>query len=347
MTIKVNKLLVINYCMDVRHPVLSHQVQAVNALASEFDQVLVLTGQLGICEVLPNVTVISTNWVAKQPIRNSMRFLSIAIPIVITQRFTSVFSHMTEVQSALIAPIIKALRIRHYLWYAHTTRSKYLVWCYFWLTGIITSTVGSCPLSGVKIHPIGQAIDTADFALKSYRPKSLLNFIHIGRFDPSKKIVEIIQAVEESRKLGEDLSLTLVGSPSTQIAQISSEEILKKYEYAVGEGWLKFVQAIPRSAVASYLQDFDVFIHSYVGSLDKTIVEATMLGVPVVTVNLEYLLEFGGWSTSKNPTLIDEIRGLFSASRTDILIKLQQRQELAIKNHSLKHWTSELSRILH
>ena len=126
--------MVINYCMDVRHPVLSHQVQAVNALASEFDQVLVLTGQLGVCEVLPNVTVMSTNWVAKQPIRNSMRFLSIAIPIVITQRFVSVFSHMTEVQSALIAPVIKVLGIRHYLWYAHTTRSKYLVWCYFWLT---------------------------------------------------------------------------------------------------------------------------------------------------------------------------------------------------------------------
>jgi hypothetical protein len=72
-----------------------------------------------------------------------------------------------------------------------------------------------------------------------------------------------------------------------------------------------------------------------------------MLGVPVVTVNLEYLLEFGGWSTNTKPTLIDEIQGLFSASRADISMKLQHRQELAIKNHSLKHWTSELSRILH
>jgi glycosyltransferase involved in cell wall biosynthesis len=347
MNIKVNRLLVINYCMDLEHPVLSHQVQAVNALSTEFDQVIVLTGRLGICEVSPNVKVISTNWIAKQPIRNSVKFLSAAIPIVITKKFNSIFSHMTEVQSALIAPLTRILGVRHYLWYAHTTRSRYLVWCHFWLTGIITSTAGSCPLSGSRIHPIGQAINTADFAIKKYKPKSLLNFIHIGRFDPSKNIENIIQAVESCRELGENLCLTLVGSPSNKIAEINAREITTKYDYAINEGWLKFVDAIPRSHVAKYLQDFDVFIHSYVGSLDKTIVEATMLGVPVVTVNPEYRLVFGGWSSNTNPTLLDEIRGLFSSSRTDVATKLQQRQLLSIKNHSLNNWTVELSRILH
>lgn len=332
--------------MDVSHPVLSHQVQAVNALALEFDEVLVLTGKIGACHVLPNVTVISTNWVPKQPVRNSVKFFFRAIPLLATKKFTSIFSHMTEVQSALIAPLTRILRVKHYLWYAHKSRSVYLIWCHFWLTGIITSTAGSCPFTGSKVHPIGQAIDTTDFSLRNLGVDPFTNFIHIGRFDPSKKIENIVLAVAQSRESGKDLRLTLVGSPSNQIAQSSASEIEKKYENAVLEGWLNFVPAIPRSTVSSYLLKFDVFIHSYAGSLDKTIVEATMLGLPVVTVNLEYLAEFGSWSGSANPTLLDEIQGLFSSSRTEVSRKIQERWELATKYHSLNHWTSELSRIL-
>lgn len=337
----------LNYCMDTEHPVLSHQVQAVNSLANVFDEVVVITGQLGTFQVSKNVRVISSNWTKEQPIRNFFKFMRVILPMLLTQEFTSIFSHMTEVQSALISPITKLLRIRHYLWYAHAHRSKYLVWCHFWLTGIITSTPGSCPIGGSKVHPIGQAINNEDFVFTAKEKLMLTEFIHIGRFDPSKRVENIIQAIMQIRSLGGDQRLKLIGSPSTNSAKIEAQKLKAKYSFAVSEGWLQFIDSIPRSSVTAYLLDSDVFIHSYIGSLDKTLVEATMIGLPVVTINPEYISQFGSWSMAVPVTLVDEVEALLACAPKELTFELQRRREYSVLSHSLLHWTDELSRILH
>ncbi len=68
------------------------------------------------------------------------------------------------------------------------------------------------------------------------------------------------------------------------------------------------------------LQTYDCFIHSFQGSLDKTIVEATFLGLPVITINNEYRNIFGSWNlTNKgmNNSLKDEAQ---------LLLNLENRQ---------------------
>jgi len=329
-----NRLLVINYCMDSQHPVLSHQVEAVIALSREFHEITVVTGQVGLYSVPSNVRVVATGWTKQRPLMNSLNYLRVVLPLLISGNFSKIFSHMTEVQSSLIGPITKFMGIPHYLWYAHAFRSKYLVWCHFWLTGIITSTSGSCPLQSTKVHPIGQAIDEMEFSFLARSRIEFLNFVHIGRFDPSKKIESIIETIVEIRLSRGKANLVLIGSPSTQLAELEAAKIKVKFRFAIEEGWLKFIDSIPRKSVHCVLTESDVFIHSYMGSLDKTLIEATMAGIPVATTHPEYIEIFGAWSNQKPIALIHEINALLTYQPEELASELHRRRSLSVNSHS-------------
>jgi hypothetical protein len=74
---------------------------------------------------------------------------------------------MTSVQSAFISPITRIIRLRHYLWFAHTSNGIFLKVSRLLSNGIITSTPGSCPLKGNKVYPIGQSINSKNFRKKN------------------------------------------------------------------------------------------------------------------------------------------------------------------------------------
>jgi len=333
--------------MDEEDHLLSHQIQAVNRLAENFVDVYVITGKIGKYKSPHNVHVLSSQWKPGSTILNALRFLSIAIPFIIKKRPTSIFSHMTEVQTSLLAPFTKLLGIRHYLWYAHTHPSLYLRWAKFWITGIITSTRGSCPIKGPKVLAIGQAIDPKDYKfIKLDSSYSLNNLVHIGRFDPSKNIEQIIRCVQEFRKVNPRISLTLIGQPSTVAAKIQAAQTIKKYEEEVKAGWLNFRNSIPRSEVSAELLKYDCFVHAYIGSLDKTLIEATMVGLPIATINPEYLGEFGSWSKSSQVSLLQELDAINRESLEGLGSELFNRRKTCDERHSIAHWSESLMDIL-
>jgi hypothetical protein len=149
--------------MDSQDPLLSHQYEAVKALANSFKKITVITGRVGKIESDPRLRIISTNWRPGHGLSNLLRLFAKAIPEIIRGDFKSVFYHMTDLQCALLSPLVRVRRRRQFLWYAHTFKSKYLVFASWWVTGIVTSTVGSCPLTGKYVRPIGQAIDQEKF----------------------------------------------------------------------------------------------------------------------------------------------------------------------------------------
>ena len=191
---KISHILIFNYCMDENDPILSQQTQVVSRLLEHYSEVTVITGRVGKYQKHPNLKVINSKWVAGKNIKNALRFLRKAIPVFIKNRPEVIFSHMTEVQSFLVSLISYVLKIKHFLWYAHTTKSFFLNWNYFLLNGIITSTPGSCPIDGSKIHAIGQAVDAAQFPLRNLSDIKLSKLVHIGRFDKSKDASLMITA---------------------------------------------------------------------------------------------------------------------------------------------------------
>ena len=336
-------LLVLNYKMDSSDGIFGHQVQSVWELAKDFERVYVVTGSIGEMRIPSNTYVVSTYWEPGARLKSSIRFYRQVLKFIFKKDLV-IFSHMTEVQSALIAPLTRILRIPHWLWYAHAKKSKFLTWDHFFLNGIVTSSPGSCPIKGGRVHPIGQAIDPRMFPpTNSLKQREPIKLLHFGRFDPSKNIPGIIQNCLEIRSKGIDLEFLQVGRSSNKKYEKLSSEIIEGYSNLA---WVNFHDSVARSELPSILSDAFAFIHNYQGSLDKTLIEATMHAVPVLTVNLEYLQIFGSWGDLKDLTLSSEFWALYNLSQVEIYSELQRRRELAISAHSLDHWTRSLIQIL-
>lgn len=341
-----SRIIVFNYACDVSNPLLSHQYEAVKYFAAHFKEVIVITGHEGSYSPIENVRVYSTSWESGKKLRNIYRLLKTSIPILSSRNYVSVFFHMTDVQSAILSPIIWVLGKPQFLWYAHTTKSKYLSMSSHWVDYIVTSTAGSCPIRSSKVLPIGQAVDNFLFPFRYYEKNTLKKFIHVGRFDKSKHVDELISAVSQLRTEFDDLELLLVGSTANKDSKKWADQVIENSTPYVEAGWLKFHEAIPKSRFAQLVSSHDVFLHKYDGSLDKTLIEATLLGVPVITTNPEYISIFGSWEGVVAPTIIEEYRAITKIENTDLHEELIRRSQIAISNHSLENWGKRMSEIL-
>ena len=342
-------LLVINYAMDEKSQVFSHQVEVVNKLADKYDQVTVLTGLIGTFKVSSNVKVFSCNWIPGKRFFSLYRFMMMFLQLLSCNKFTCIFSHMTSIQSTFISPLTRVLRIRHYLWYAHTSNNIYLQISRALTNGIITSTPGSCPINGRKVYPIGQSVDSKVFDKKLNLETPIIKFIHIGRFDPSKNIESIVAEIKKLRAEHPGLNLNIIGSPSSGKFKQYMEIVKSKFIVDVQNGWLTFTPAIERKNIPDELKKYDCFVHAFKGSLDKTLVEATLSAIPVVTVNEEYLKIFGKWNHS-NPnnqiTLASELNYILNLDASTMIKEVDRRYEIARNSHDIEGWISRLVKVL-
>lgn len=342
-------LLIFNYCMDLEDPLLSHQVEAVNELSEYFERVTVITGRIGLQEVSENVQIFSSDWEAGRPIKSSVKFIRIAGSFIRHNRNIVVFSHMTEVQSAFLAIPLRILRIPHFLWYAHTHKSIFLIMTHRFANGIITSTKGSCPIQSNRVFPVGQAINFKNFDLTREKIVGINNLVHIGRFDQSKNIIEIIDTIKKIRaRKNLLLQFTQIGSPTTSVARTYFQQTSQEFAQEIEAGWIKFQSSILRSDIPRTLMKYDAFLHAYNGSLDKSIIEATFVGIPVLTTNPEYLAIFGSWSKQElvSVTLQEEFEALMNLQMSDVTKETAKRRRIAIQGHSLKNWGRSISKIL-
>lgn len=334
--------------MDENDPALAHQIEVVRKLSKYFGHITVVTGFYGGGYLPPNVEVLSTNWMQGNHFRNIFSFLKIAYRIFQKSRPDVVFSHMTHIQSALLLPFSRLTRTPHFLWYAHASSSLTLRWNYYFVDRVLTSTKGSFPFAGRKITYIGQAVDNDMFFAK-IRKKVPSKFVHYGRFDKSKRIETIIEAADFARASDKNISLTICGNPSDLKSRQNANQIISKNKNNIEMGWLSFVEAKPRRLIPEWLSDFDVLLHAFQGSLDKVLVESVIAGLTVVTINTEFISEFGSWGNYSNAqeiTLKSELQAMMNLetkARNDFNLI---RQNHALKHHSESKWIHSVSDIL-
>lgn len=257
---------------------------------------------------------------------------------------------MTEVQSFLIALWCRTLRIPHYLWYAHTSKSVFLYGSYLFVDGVITSTPGSCPIKGAKVYPIGQAIDEKILSGNPFEIKCPpLRWYHVGRVDPSKKIDLMISVFTRLRAMGWNLKLDIYGAPSSEKSKDYFASLLKKYQYELDSTWLCFKGPIKKNQLYSIANDHDGFVHAFQGSLDKAVLEATLCKRIVASINPEYMREFsieGQIDGNLEDRLISAISRTLSMTPEDLARRIEFNYEICMSNHTLKRWVVELCKVL-
>jgi glycosyltransferase involved in cell wall biosynthesis len=313
-------------------------------LAKHFKMVTVLTGRLGNFIAPPNVQVVSSEWKPGANLRNGFSTVGLGILNIIRFRPGVVFTHMADLQAALLAPFIRILCIRHVFWYAHAHNSKYLRFASFFVNTLVSSSKGSMPIRSKKVHLIGQSIDLLLFKPTKVDIQMRGRYLHVGRIDSSKQIDLICQTYLNI--LGSELgsNLTFIGSLTNPKSKGYQSQIFSKYNNEISAGKINFLTAVPRASLPEIYSNYDVFIHAFLGSLDKTLLEATAVGLPVITVNPEYRREFGMWSLvdSKALTLGEELLAFLKIDAEEILEELRLRIMLVSQSHSQEMWISKL-----
>jgi glycosyltransferase involved in cell wall biosynthesis len=347
-------ILIINYAMDSNDPIFSHQFEAVEEISKYFRNVFVITGKLQSRSTNENITIYSTNWKENSNRKNIKNFLKIYFKIMNDNNPTNVFSHMTAVQSGLICLHTWLKRKKHYLWYAHASNNIFLILNYLFLDGFVTSTKGSFPFRTKKLRIIGQAINSDVFSKTKeinydLKNRKSLKLVHIGRFDKSKNIDLIISSALKSQTKNKKFEFTQIGEPSNFDNINYYKAISNKYKKEIKDNVIKINANINRKQVPFILSNYDIFIHAFEGSLDKSVVEATLLEMPVVTINKEYINEFGGWNKNINNIagikLDEELNFLLSLDEESIRKEIQKRKKIAIERHSLDKWASKISNL--
>lgn len=344
-------LLVLNYSMDLNSLVFSHQPIVAKRLATNFEKTFVISSDNILSEDFAELVVRSSNWQRGHPFRNAISYYKLVLPLLFSHRKRLViFSHMTEVQSFLIAPICRLLGIPHFLWYAHKNKSKYLRLSFPFLTGVITSTPGSCPINGPKVYPIGQAIDEKLFSSTIQTSKNPpLRWYHIGRMDQSKNIVLIIEVFQKLRNIGWEITLDLFGDISSESSRKYLDRLSRKYFTLENSNWLTFHGAIQRGRIPTTAQLYDGFVHAFQGSLDKAVLEAAMCKRLVVSINPEFESEFG----TPDLMVTNLTDKLFLLMISSLELSAQEQRERinnlfnkTVQNHSLETWLLKLMAVI-
>lgn len=83
------------------------------------------------------------------------------------------------------------------------------------------------------------------------------------------------------------MTFTQVGNASSKSVSDYEFQCKKKFSSYVQEGWLNFEPTLSHEKIPEVLSKSDLFIHAFQGSLDKTTVEAVLMGLPLISINHE------------------------------------------------------------
>ena len=342
------ELIIINYSMSSDSLVFSHQQEIAIALSRYFESVTVFTHELSQNPLPDNVKVFKIEWNHHNPVKNSINILKALFPYLVRNRSAQVFTHMTDAHAALIAPLTFLLRMRHVLWYAHATNSHFLIWASFFVSNIVSSTSGSCNLrvNKKKVRYINQGIRLSDFPFTSRSLNKINRFFYYGRLDPSKNIDLLLELMSILETNMNSLSLDIYGKPVGKKSTNYLEKLSQNPLVAFPNSSIRFNGALSRKEIPHISKKFDCFLNLFTGSLDKTLIEVTFLGLPVVTWNKEYCHQFGTWSglpvIETLDFIVEEISTINRMNRVDISTELRRRFQLASGYHSFDDWISRL-----
>ena len=329
------RLLIITQVIDKNHPILGFFHRWVEFFAKECDSIEIICLQVGEFDLPENVTVHS---LGKEEGSNKIKYLWRFFRLLwkLRKNYNDVFVHMNPVYVVLAGWWWRLSGKVVGLWYTHGSTSWSLRLA-AWLTNyIFSASRDSFPLSGrlvdKKVIVNGHGIDVNRFLPQEVTKD--IDLLTVGRLSPAKNLEFIITAL---KKISADKSvrLTIIGSA----IQRSDQEYVKKLKEqakSLGiENLINWVGAVSNEELPNYLHRTKVFVHaSKTGSLDKTLLEPLLVGVPVVTSAIgAKSLALGTWQVASANEMVEMVGEILRETPTE---KIKQLQQFVVDNHSLQ-----------
>ena len=350
------RLLIITQTIDINDPVLGFFYFWVREFAKHCEMVTVICLQEGNHDFLPSVKVLS---LGKEKGASKLKYLFNFYKYIWQERgnYDTIFIHMNQMYVLLGWGIWRILKKKISLWYAHGHVPFSLRVAEKFLDYIFTSTKSGCRLKSNKIRVVGQGIDTDKFLpsvdSKQTKEGGVFKIITVGRISPVKDYETLINAVDLLNKKGVKFKIDIIGGAGL----LEQEKYLEDLKImVVGSGldsMVNFIGAVPNNDIIDYLQSSDLFVNmSHTGSLDKTILEAMSVGLPVLSCNEALLEVLGDYKNKlmyhKNDfkEFADKIQFVMGLSEEDRREMGNDLRNLVIDKHSIGNLMKKILKIM-
>lgn len=281
-------LLMFNLAVDAEHVTLAFGLRWIEALASHFDHIDVITMYRGPYRLPGNVRVISVGRERGFPkwIR-VLRFYWLAIKTIRQRRPSVVFAHMIPLFAVLFWPIARVAKLRTVLWYAHGATPPMLRLAHCLVDKVVSSTPEGFRIPSAKAVFVGQGIDGDRYRYTDRSASPIFRIITVGRLAPSKGQEKLLRALGQWELSPQTpWELTIVGDATCDAEMEYAISINAMATEMFPDGRVRFTGRLDPDDISRLLTSADLFVSlGTTGSLDKAIVEAMANGCPVISCN--------------------------------------------------------------
>jgi len=288
-------LLVFNLKTDADDDVLGFTTDWVNGLAACSNRVYVITMSAGRIAVAGNAHVYSVGKERgySEP-RRALEFYRLLARLLHTERIDACFAHMMPLFAIMGWPLLRARRIPIVLWYAHAHVPPMLRLATKLVDRVVASSRSGFQIPTKKLRIIGQGIDVGRFcpAPETRAGSSTFVLLTVGRIAPVKRLELLIQSLAllpERLSDGRLIIARFVGNPLTARDLQYADELRRLAAKLGVEERVQFVPSYPFGSIDVAYRAADLFVNSSdTDSVDKTVLEAMSIGLPVVTSNAAF-----------------------------------------------------------
>jgi glycosyltransferase involved in cell wall biosynthesis len=345
------KLLIVTQKVDRYDPILGFFHRWIAEFAKHASLVNVLCLEVGEHALPKNVTLHS---LGKDQGRPKIIWLWRLLRCAIEKRtdYEAVFVHMNPEYVVYAGWLWRLLQKPITLWYTHKSVTWMLRIAEKFVSQIATASVESCCIESDKISVVGHGIDTDLFTPRQRGQSDCLRLISVGRFSRTKGYDLLVEAVDLLRcRLR--VRLTLVGGPITDDDREYEREVRELIKTKQLEGDVSLLGPQVQEAVVERLAGSDLFVHaSETGSIDKVVLEALAMGLPVVSTSEAFSNMLSGIAhdlvpRQRTPGAIAACVERIAAQGPPTIQFLERSRTLIERAHSLPRLIQRLSNMLH
>jgi glycosyltransferase involved in cell wall biosynthesis len=285
------RILLINFVMDRKSPVLAWQHSVALRLAAKCERLVVLTERIGDCDLPDNVEVHRVPRILTSPLRILGARWLMNIPVwrwCAREKFDAVFVHMSADWAYRLAPCWRQFGIPVLLWYAHGTVTNRLRKSHEQAACVVTSTPEGFRIPSSKVRVIGQGIDTDLFTPPASRTDSA-TIVAVGRVSRRKSVDLMLETLAwlKTNAPQHPFNLRIIGPTLTRDDRTYAAELADTVKRR-GDLASRVTFEGPRAMSELPAVYGSAFLHlnlSQTGSMDKTILESLACGCPTLTAN--------------------------------------------------------------
>jgi len=252
------------------------------------------------------------------------------------------FAHKCPPFLSRAVPMTKVIRTPTILWYAHLSDTPGLRVAERLADAVATSLPTSYPRASAKVRPIGQAIDTDRFSVRSPVRAVPLDLLALGRLSEQKDYPVMLRGVALARERGVDARLRIEGPGVVSGLRALVADMGLDGAVALGDG-------VPPAEVPTLLDGATVLVNTTrAGATDKAVFEAMACGRPALASSptfrdlldgLPLELRFAGGEPA---ALAAAIERLAAANEATLRKTGELARERVVAHHSVQHWAAEV-----